>query len=203
MDMHMPYIMAAAWYVPDLEDKIAFDRFHVAKLLGDAVDQIRRQENRELAARGDERLKGTKYHWLKDPKAQTRKVREAVSALRVAGLRVARAWAVKEAARKLWSFKSRTWATKAWTKLCDWASRTRLQPMVRASRTLRYHMIGIVNAIVHGVTNATAESVNSKVQDLKRRANGYRNRNRFRSAILFHLGKLDLYPRHEPTHSNG
>ena len=126
-----------------------------------------------------------------------------LAALKKTALRVARAWAVKEAASKLWHYRSRTWATKAWTQLCAWATRTRLAPMVRVSKTIRYHLLGIVNAIVLGVSNASSESVNSKVQDLKRRANGYRNRQRFRDAILFHLGKLDLYPRPAATHTNG
>ncbi len=53
---------------------------------------------------------------------------------------------------------------------------------------------GIVNAIANGVSNAGSESVNSRVQALKRRANGYRSRARFRDAIMFHLGGLALYP---------
>jgi len=203
MDMHAPFITAAGLHVPDLEDKIAFDRFHVAKMLGDAVDKVRRQENRDLAADGDDRLKGTKYHWLKSPRKLARSVRAELAILQKTALRVARAWAVKEAATKLWHYRSRTWATKAWERLCAWASRTRLAPMVRVAKTLRYHLIGIVNAIVLRVSNASSESVNSKVQDLKRRANGYRNRQRFRDAILFHLGRLDLYPRQPVTHTEG
>ena len=60
--------------------------------------------------------------------------------------------------------------------------------------TVLRHLFGIINAIVHGVTNAGSESVNSRVQALKKRANGYRSRARFRDAIMFHLGGLDLYP---------
>lgn len=203
MDMHAPFITAAGLHISDLETKIAFDRFHVAKLFGDAVDKVRRQENRELAAQGDDRLKGTKYHWLKSPRRMARSVRAELAALQKTALRVARAWAVKEAASKLWHYRSRTWATKAWRRLCDWASRSRLTPMVRVARTIRYHLIGIVNAIVLRVSNASSESINSKVQGLKRRANGYRNRERFRDAILFHLGQLHLYPDQVATHSKG
>ena len=70
----------------------------------------------------------------------------------------------------------------------------------RAIDTILRHLFGIVNAIVLGVTNARSESVNSRVQALEKRANGYRSRARFREAILFHLGGLDLYPRasHHP-----
>jgi len=47
------------------EEKMVFDKFHVAKHLSEAVDKVRRTEHRELHAEGDERLKGTKYDWLK------------------------------------------------------------------------------------------------------------------------------------------
>ncbi len=60
-------------------------------------------------------------------------------------------------------------------------------------RVLRNHLLGIINAIALKATNAGAESINSEVQALKGRANGYRNRERFRDAIYFHLGGLGLY----------
>jgi len=54
------------------------------------------------------------------------------------------------------------------------------------------HLYGILNAVVLGVTNGIAESINAKIQRVKRMACGFRNRERFRNAIYFHLGKLDL-----------
>ena len=56
---------------------------------------------------------------------------------------------------------------------------------------------------MHGVTNAAAEGINRTIQDIKRKANGYRNRERFKQAIYFHLGGLDLYPRPLATHTKG
>ncbi len=67
MDMWEPYIRVTGEYVPDAHTKIAFDKFHVAKHLGDAVDQVRRAEHRKLARAGDDRLKGTRYLWLTNP----------------------------------------------------------------------------------------------------------------------------------------
>lgn len=61
------------------------------------------------------------------------------------------------------------------------------------------HLWGILNAIVHYVTNATTEAINATIQMLKPRACGYRNRDCFRNAICFHLGGLDLYPTQVPT----
>ena len=46
---------------------MVFDKFHVSKVLGDAVDKVRRGEHKRLAAQGDERLCGTRYAWLYHP----------------------------------------------------------------------------------------------------------------------------------------
>ena len=65
MDMWEPYVNSTEEHLPNAEEKIVFDKFHVAKHLGEAVDKVRRTEHKELRAEGDERLKGTKYDWLK------------------------------------------------------------------------------------------------------------------------------------------
>ena len=67
--------------------------------------------------------------------------------------------------------------------------------MKHVARTIRDQLWGISNAIVLHVTNAGAESQNAKIQWIKRQACGFRNRQRFRNTIYFHLGGLDLYPR--------
>jgi transposase len=64
-----------------------------------------------------------------------------------------------------------------------------------AAKSIRKYLWGILNAIVLEATNAKAEGMNSKIQMVKRRACGFRNRERFKTAIYFHLRGLDLYPR--------
>lgn len=59
---------------------------------------------------------------------------------------------------------------------------------------IKRHLRGILNAIVLGITNARSEGINSRIQWIKYSARGYRNRDRFRTSIYFHLGGLDLYP---------
>ena len=197
MDMWRPYIKTTRQFVPDAESKIAFDRFHVAKHLNEAVDRVRKQEHRQLRAEDDDRLLRTKFLWLMSPQRRRRLTQERrlqFSVLRRCSLKVARAWALKETARTLWRYSNRTWAHKAWNKWIGWALRSRLEPMRQAANMVRGHLRGIINAIVLGVTNATAESLNAKIQWLKRTACGFRSRARFRTAILFHCGGLDLYP---------
>ena len=109
-------------------------------------------------------------------------------------LRTARAWAMKETAMHLWSFDSLHAAKRAWKRWLAWASRSRIPDMVKAARTVRAHLRGILTAVVNKITNALGESINAKIQRIKARACGYRNKERFRNAILFHFGSLDLYP---------
>lgn len=195
MDMHQPYIAATRDALPDADAKIVFDKFHVAKHLGDAVDKVRRQEHRELMADDDWTLKGSKYLWLQRPEHMDEELWDsAFKLLRESSLRTARAWALKEAAGALWRYASRAWATKAWRKWIAWARRSKLEPMKKAAATIRNHLEGIINAVVTRATNAAAESINSKIQKVKRLACGFRNRERFRNAIYFHLGGLNLYP---------
>ena len=67
VDMHDPYIAAVRARVPGARDKIVFDKFHVLRLMNEAVDRVRRQEHKKLRAQHDEVLTGTKYLWLYRP----------------------------------------------------------------------------------------------------------------------------------------
>jgi len=200
MDMWKPYIRATERYVDAM--KIAFDKFHVAQHLGDAVDKVRRGEHRELKREGDDRLTKTKYLWLKHPKHIALETwRGWFAELRDSALKTARAWAIKETAMSLWDYVSRSWAEKGWKRWLGWALRSQLEPIRKVAKMIREHLRGIITAIVHRATNAGAESINAKIQQVKRMACGYRNRDRFRTAIYFHLGGLELYPP-TSTHTN-
>lgn len=205
MDMWPAYIGATLAAVPGAARKIAFDRFHVAKYLGEAVDRVRRSEHRELMAQGDERLKGTKFDWLRNPNDIRRERQTEFVLLRGSALRTARAWAIKETAAGLWGYVRRGWAERGWGQWLNWAMRCRLAPMVRVAKTIKKHLWGIINGVLLGVDNGCAESINSRIKMLKTRARGFRNKARFRRAIYFYLGGLDLYPATAPsrfTHTN-
>lgn len=203
MDMWRPYITSTRRYVPGADGKIAFDKFHVARQLGDAVDRVRRAENKALLAEGDETLTGTKYWWLTNPEKMDERLWQRFASLRQSALKTARAWAIKEFAMTLWGYVRRGWAEKAWKAWLGWALRCRLQPMRIVAEMIRKYLWGILNAIVYRATNALTEGMNSRIQEIKRMACGYRNRERFRNAIYFHLGGLDLYPAGaRVTHTN-
>ena len=73
--------------------------------------------------------------------------------------------------------------------------------MIVVGRMIRSHLWGVLNAVVLKVTNALGESMNAKIQKVKKLACGFRNPARFRTAIYFHLGGLDLHPP-GVTHTN-
>lgn len=194
MDMWEPFIASTRNHIEDADEKICFDKFHVAKHLGDAVKAVWRQEHRKLMRAGDERLKGTKFLWLKHPDNISDERWHDFADLRHSSLKTARAWAIKETAMRLWGYTRRAWAEKAWQRWYDWAIRSQLEPIKRVARTVKRHWDGIVSAVVRKVTNASAEGLNSVIERIKSTARGFRNRERFKNAIYFHLGGLDLYP---------
>ena len=124
----------------------------------------------------------------------SRHERQVFAELRHSGLKVARAWAIREMAMDLWGYQSRTWAEKAWKRWYGWAVRSRIEPIIKVAHMIKAHWDGVMNAVTSNTTNARAESLNARIQWIKRTACGFRSRARFKTAIYFHLGGLDLYP---------
>ena len=109
-------------------------------------------------------------------------------------LKVSRAWAIKENLRNLWDYVYEKCMRNYFHKWYWWATHSRLQPMIDAAKTLHRHLDNIVTYSKHRITNALGESLNSKIEKVKRMACGFRNREHYRIAIFFHCGGLDLYP---------
>jgi transposase len=194
MDMWDPYVNSVKAHVAQAEDKIVFDKFHVAKHLSDAVDKVRRKENKVLKAHGDDRLAGTRYDWLRNPTSMERSDRVEFAKLKKSNLKTARAWALKETAMALYGYVYARPARKHFRWWHRWAMRSRLQPMIGVARTLKRRFENIITFLRHPITNAASESINSKIQWIKYTARGFRNRNNFIHAIYFHCGGLDLAP---------
>lgn len=194
MDMCDAYIHAVQDALPEGQSKIVFDRFHVMKHMGEALDTVRRQENKALLARGDESLAGTRSVWLYAPENLPKRYWQDYYALGGSDLKTARAWAIKENLRRLWHDKTLRGAAPFWKRWYFWASHSRLEPVRKVAKTLKAHLYGILSYFAHPITNAMTEGINSRIETLWKTACGYRNEQRFRTATLFHLGGLDLAP---------
>lgn len=194
MDMWEPYVASVREHVEGADGKIVFDKFHIAQHLGEAVDRVRRRENKTLRAAGDDRLKGTRYDWLRHPAAMDPDDRRQFAALRNSNLKTARAWALKESGMALYGYTYERPARKHFRWWHGWAVRSRLQPMIEVARMLKRRFENVITYLRHRITNAGSESINSKIQWVKYTARGYRNLENFVHAIYFHCGGLDLAP---------
>ena len=82
-----------------------------------------------------------------------------------------------------------------WKQWNSWATHSRLEPVKEVARMIKDHLPNIMTYFTHRITNAVAEGLNSKIQTIKQRACGYRNPDHFKTAIMFHCGGLQLYPK--------
>ncbi|MFA5250648.1 MAG: ISL3 family transposase [Parachlamydiales bacterium] len=192
MDMWDPYIKATTEALG--KDKIVIDRFHVMKHINKAVDEVRKQEVKELYAQNDHTLKGSKYLWLYGEENIPQNRKADFEILKTKMLKVSKAWAIKEMLRELWNSVNLKSALHYILKWFDWAKNCGLKPIKRAANTIADHIDQILMYFKHKITNATSEGMNSKIQKVKAMACGYRNKENFKTAIYFHCGGLELYP---------
>lgn len=199
MDMWEPYIRSTLAHVPRAAEKIVFDPYHIMTYMNKAVDTVRRQEHRERLAKRDEALLGTRFLWLYAAENLPERHREKFTALMKQDLKTGRAWALKENLRDLWGCATRASGARHWKFWWSWASRSRLEPVIKAARTVKRHIDNVLTYFTHRITNAVSEGINSKIQTIKKAAYGFRNKQNFKTAIFFHCGGLQLYP---VTHGN-
>ena len=192
MDMWAAFMNATNEILPDSD--IVHDKYHVATYLGKAVDQVRRKENKYLIKNGNNNLKNTKYLWLTNPGNWSKEAKKSFRDLAVEEMQVGRAWSIKESFRHFWIYKYHGAAVNFFKKWYFWATHSRLKPIIDAAKTLKRHLKGIMAYLKHHITNAVSEGLNSKIQTIKANARGFRNFQNYRIAILFHCGKLSMYP---------
>jgi transposase len=172
MDMWDPYIASTRAHVPNGERKIVFDRFHIMKQMNEAVDAVRKEENRLLLEDDIDILKGSKYLWLSAEENVPEKMAEWFAFIRDLNLKTARAWAIKEALRELWSYRRKGWAELYWKQWYFWATHSRLKPVKKVARMIKVHLANVLTYFDHRITNAVSEGLNSKIQTVKKTPTG-------------------------------
>lgn len=194
MDMWEAYRNSTLRYVPEAEKKIVYDNFHMARYMNKAVDEVRRSEHFQLDLAGKDTLKGTRQLWLYGLENVPRKWAGRFRELRAVATKTSRAWKVKELFRSFWACADEAEAQSFFRDWCREAMTTRLEPVKAVVRLFKKHWANIVTFFRHHLSNALAEGINSRIQHLIQKACGYRNRERFKRDVLFHLGGLNLYP---------
>lgn len=177
------------------EAEIVYDRFHVAKYLGEAVDQVRRAEHKVLMVQGDESLVGARYSVLRSEATRTQKHQDILDRLCGRNLKTSRAWAIKETFQEFWNAWNEGFAEGGFKRWYSWAIRCQLKPIVKVAKMLKRHLDGLMSYFRHRISNAVSEGLNSKIQSIKSSARGFRNFENYRNRLLFTCGKLALSPK--------
>lgn len=193
LDMWEAFMNSTRDNVPHAQ--IVHDKFHCAKYLTEAVNKVRKLEHKQfLVEQGESPLTKTKYLWMKNPKNWSENQQSTFRQLKNSGLKVAKAWAIKELFGDFWDYLYSASSSKFFNRWFYWATHSKLQPMIDVARLLKRHLPGILAYTKHRITNASAEGFNSKIQMIKSIARGFRSFPNYRTSILFHCGRLNLYP---------
>jgi transposase len=190
-DMWKPYLNVIAAMLPAALNIL--DRFHIAKKLGEAVDEVRRQETKKLAAGGYEPvLKHSRYCFLKRPCNFTVKQTAKLADLLKYDLKSVRAWMLKEAFDAFWQYDSPRWARWYLRKWYTRAMRSRLEPMKKFVRTLRGHEELLMNYFKAGklYNSGIVEGLNLRINLCMRKSYGHRSFELLQITLFHTLGKL-------------
>lgn len=188
MDLSPSFIAGAAESFP--EAQITFDRFHVVKLLNEAMNQVRIAERKEHDA-----LKGHKYTFLKNRENLSDKKEQELDELIKLYPTLGEAYRLKVLFNDLWEMPDKPAADAFLRQWCDEVDAAKIPAFMKFANTVRAHWSGIVHFVESLITNGILEGINSKIQLAKRRARGYRNINNFINMIYFLCGKLKFdYP---------
>ncbi len=166
---------------------ITFDRFHVMKLMNEAVDQVRREEQAHNSG-----LKRTRYIWLKNPENLTGKQLKELGSLKDMRLKTSRAYEIKLSLRDFWDIRDPVLAQSYLKKWYFWATHSRLAPVIDKAKTLKNHWNGILNYVNTRINNGVLEGINSLIQAAKNSSRGFRSTKNFIITIYLRLGKLQF-----------
>lgn len=167
---------------------IVIDKFHAVKLLGDKIDALRRIE----AAEADD-LKNSRYLWLKNDNNLSKQQLKRREDLICKHPKLGKALVMREELQAIYGTETDPIsASKRLKRLISWMNRCRIDLMKQAAKTLKENYEQIINYFRFRKTNAQLEGVNSVVQNIKRRARGFRNLEFFETMIFLVCGKLPL-----------
>ena len=197
-DMSPAFIKGVEANLPNAS--VVFDRFHVSKVINEAVDKVRKAEVEKNPI-----LKGSKYIFLKNRENLTVYQKQRLDGIRLSGLnlKTMKALNIREAFQQIYQAPTSEMFDKLLRKWYFWATHSRITPIKEAAYTIQRHWEGIVNWFDYKISNGILEGFNSIFQAAKAKARGYRRYDTIKAIIYLLTGKLDfskINP-HYVTHS--
>lgn len=192
-DMSPAFIKGVSESLPKAQ--ITFDKFHIIKLINEAVDKVRRAEVKDNPL-----LKGSRYTLLKNDENLTKKQAETKANLSKLNLKTLRAVNMRETFQQLYSLPDLTTFEQALKRWYYWATHSRLPAMIKVAKTIKNHWDGVLHWVESKINNGILEGLNSILQAAKRKARGYKAKH-FKTIAFLLTGKLGFSEQnpHLPT----
>ena len=184
MDMWRPFYSVTTVRAP--QAAILYDKFHIMRHLGDALDEVRKSEYRRLSGRDRSYIKGQKYTLLSHRENLTLQGRQALKKVLTANKRLNTAYLLKESFGQLWDYEREGWARRFfdnWKASLKWQ---RLKPYEDFADMIERHWDGIAAYCKpeNKVSLGFVEGFNNKIRVIQRRAYGLRDEEYLRLKIL-------------------
>ena len=183
IDMGAAFIAGVKSNFPNA--KITFDKFHVVKLVNDAVDEVRRGESKN-----SDWIKGTRYLWLKNLQNLTDEEKAKLVDLEAANLDTMQAWQMRLNLQDLFKCPSVASARKFLDRWHAWVETSDLKPMIKAARPIMAKADDILRSIASKISNGLLEAINGNVQAAKRKAKGYRSKHNLKLMVYLIAGSV-------------
>ena len=184
MDMWKPFRVSTQRHAP--KAVIMFDKFHIVKHLGDALDAIRRSEYKRVTGEDRSFIKGQRYVLLSRRENLTDDRRKNLERLLQANARLNIAYLLREQFEQLWDYADAADARSffdAWREqLCD----QDLAPYEKFAAMIERNWDGVVaySQPTHDIPLGFVEGLNNKIRVLQRRAYGLRDEEYLKLKIL-------------------
>lgn len=159
--------------------KITYDKFHVMKVINEAVDKVRKAEISEQPI-----LKQSRYVWLKNKSNLKEEQKQKLQKMSKMNLKTGKAYRLKLAFQDIYNMNySKEIAEGEFKEWIQWAVRSKLPEFKSVAKTIGSKLIGILNYYESKLTNAVLEGTNSMIQSIKSRARGYKKIENFKAMI--------------------
>jgi transposase len=184
MDMWKAFEKSAKKNVP--RAAILYDKFHVMRHLGEALDKVRKMEYGRLSGKDRSYIKGQKYTLLSNSENLTLDGRKALRKLLSANKRLNTAYLLKESFGQLWNYQREGWARRFFDNWKDSLKWQRLKPYEKFAEMIERHWDGIAaySKPENKVSLGFVEGLNNKIRVIQRRAYGLRDEEYLRLKIL-------------------
>jgi transposase len=177
--------------------RIIFDRFHVQKLVQDALDEVRRSQVRTTQSHEEGRaLKHTRFALLKNPWNLTNIEETKLTTLSKTNAPLYRAYLLKESFAKILDGRQPNVAQAKLREWISWASHSALKPFAKTARTIGKHIDGITAYVATGFSNGRTEGINGKIRTSTRRSYGLPSAASLIGMIRLCCSGLNLRPTH-------